>query len=152
MNLVISTGRVGMVVSRNLPDGTPVTSVSVAMNKNWKDKNGQRQEKTTWIRFSFWGKQAEIASQILHKGDLVTITGELTEPSTFQDQNGKWVAALEARGNEIEKLSNKGEHGGEETTTQAPTTTPSTTPATTQAPTTTQPDLTIPVGDNGAPF
>ena len=152
MNLVISTGRVGMVVARNLPDGTPVTSVSVAMNKNWKDKNGQRQEKTTWIRFTFWAKQAEIANQILHKGDLVTITGELTEPSTFQDQNGKWVAALEARGNEIEKLSNKGEHGGEETTTQAPATTPSTTPATTQAPTTTQPDLTIPVGDNGAPF
>ena len=111
MNLMISTGRVGQVVARNLPDGTPVTSVSVAMNKSWKDKQGQRQEKTTWIRFSFWGKQAEIASQILHKGDLVTITGELTEPSTFQDQNGKWVAALEARGNEIEKLSNKGEHG-----------------------------------------
>ena len=33
MNLVISTGRVGMVVARNLPDGTPVTSVSVALNK-----------------------------------------------------------------------------------------------------------------------
>ena len=61
MNLVISTGRVGIVVSRNLPDGTPVTRVSVAMNKYWKDKNGQRQERTTWIRFTFWGKQAEIA-------------------------------------------------------------------------------------------
>ena len=152
MNLVISTGRVGQVTSRNAPDGTPVTGVSVAMNKTWKDKDGKRQERTTWIRWSFWGKPAEIAAQILNTGDLVTITGELTEPSTFQDQNGKWVAALEARGNEIEKLSNKGEHGGEETTTQAPTTTPSTTPATTQAPTTTQPDLTIPVGDNGAPF
>ena len=44
MNLVISTGRVGMVVSRNLPDGTPVTSVSVAMNKNWKDIKKQVEE------------------------------------------------------------------------------------------------------------
>ena len=140
MNLMISTGRVGQVVARNLPDGTPVTSVSVAMNKSWKDKQGQRQEKTTWIRWSFWGKPAEIASQILHKGDLVTITGELTEPSVFQDRDGKWVAALEGRGDEIEKLSNKGEHGDESTTQQAPATT------------TTQPELTIPVGDNGAPF
>jgi single-strand DNA-binding protein len=145
MNLIVSTGRVGMVNIRNLPDGTPVTSVSVAMNKSWKDKQGQRQEKTTWIRFSFWGKQAEIANQILNTGDLVTITGEITEPSVFQDKNGKYVAAIEARGNEIEKLSKKGEHADDATAaTQAP--------ATTQPPTTTQPELTIPVGGNDAPF
>ena len=120
MNLIISTGRVGIVNSRNLPDGTPVTSVSVAMNKSWKDNNGQRQERTTWIRFSFWGKQAEIARTLLNTGDLVTLTGELTEPSTFQNRNGKWVAAIEARGDTIEKLSKKGEHGGENGNGQAP--------------------------------
>jgi len=152
MNLIISTGRVGVVNSRNLPDGTPVASVSVAMNKSWKDNNGQRQERTIWIRFSFWGKQAEIARTLLNTGDLVTLTGELTEPSTFQNRDGKWVAAIEARGDTIEKHSKKGEHGGEDTSTQTPTTTSSTTPATTQTPTTTQPELTIPIGDNGAPF
>ena len=152
MNLLISTGRVGMVVARNLPDGTPVTSVSVAMNKNWKDKNGQRQEKTTWIRFTFWAKQAEIANQILHKGDLVTITGELTEPSVFQDQNGKWVAALEARGNEIEKLSNKGEHGGDNGNGSSNGQGEPQRTANIPAQDTEAEAGTIPMGSNGAPF
>lgn len=110
MNLVIATGRVGIVDSRNTKDGTPVTSVSVAMNERWT-KDGQAVEKTTWIRFTFWRKEAEIARRILNTGDLVTLTGKLEQPSTFQNKQGQWVAALKATGQSIEKLSKKGEHG-----------------------------------------
>jgi len=68
---------------RYLPSGEPVTTFSVATDRAWNDKNGQRQKETTWFRITVFGKQAEIVNQYLSKGRMVLVEGRLRpDPKT----------------------------------------------------------------------
>lgn len=63
--------------TRYLPDGTAVTTVSLATSEKWKDKNGEKQERTEWHRIKFFKKGAEIAGEYLRKGMRIYIEGRL---------------------------------------------------------------------------
>ena len=63
---------------RYLPNGDPVTSFSVATDRGWTDKNGQKQKETTWFRVSVFGKQAENTNTYLSKGKMVLVEGRLS--------------------------------------------------------------------------
>jgi single-strand DNA-binding protein len=62
---------------RYLPSGNAVTNLTLATSDSWKDKQGQKQERTEWHRVSLFGKIAEIAGQYLAKGSKVYIEGRL---------------------------------------------------------------------------
>lgn len=89
---------------RYTPNGVPVTSFSLAVNKRWAGQDGQQQEKTLWFRVTAWRKSAELASQYLSKGRQVLIVGELEEPRTFTDRNGTVRVSLDVTANEIRFL------------------------------------------------
>jgi single-strand DNA-binding protein len=81
---------------RRTPDGTPVTSFSVATNKRWTDGNGTQQERTTWFRVTAWRRLAETCAEYLSKGRQVLVVGELQEPTPWQGKkSGEWRASLE---------------------------------------------------------
>ena len=61
---------------RDLQSGDKLASFSLALSKSWKDKDGNKQEKTTWINCSVFGKQAEIIQKYVKKGDLLYIDAE----------------------------------------------------------------------------
>jgi single-strand DNA-binding protein len=69
---------------RYMPDGTAVTSFSLATNRRWNDRStGQPVDETTWFRVSVWGKRAEVANQYLTKGSKVLVEGRLKpDPQT----------------------------------------------------------------------
>jgi single-strand DNA-binding protein len=68
---------------RYTPNGTPVSSFSVATNEQWTDQEGQLQRRTTWWRVNVWGKQAETVSEYLSKGSQVFIEGRMDpDPAT----------------------------------------------------------------------
>jgi single-strand DNA-binding protein len=92
-----------------LPNGVPVTSFSLAINKSWVDANGQKQEKTLWVRVSAWRKLAEVAAQYLHKGSKILIVGELEPARAYIDREGNPRASLEVTANTIKFLSAKNE-------------------------------------------
>lgn len=71
--------------TRFLPSGDPVCNFSVAVTENWKDKSGERREKTTWYRVSMFGRIAEVAGQYLKKGSQVQIVGRMEERKWEQD-------------------------------------------------------------------
>lgn len=96
---------------RYTPDGTPVTSFSVAIDRRWTDANGQQQQKTTWFRVTAWRKLAETCNQFLSKGQLVLVEGELSEPRTYQSRNGSWRASLDVRAITVKFLSSRAEAG-----------------------------------------
>lgn len=73
---------------RTTPAGQSVTSFSVATNRVWNDKTGNRQEETEYHNVVVWGRQAEIASQFLKKGSVVLIEGRLRTRS-WQDKEGQ---------------------------------------------------------------
>ena len=58
---------------RYTPKGTPSTRFSLAVNRNWTNAEGQRQEETDWFHIEAWGKLGEICQQYLKKGRLIYI-------------------------------------------------------------------------------
>lgn len=73
---------------RTTPGGQSVTSFGVATNRVWRDKKGERQEETEFHNVVAWGRQAEVATQFLKKGALVSIEGRL-RTRTWQDKQGQ---------------------------------------------------------------
>lgn len=62
---------------RSLPSGIKVTSFSLATNRVWKDKEGQKQEGTEYHNIVLFGRQAETSAQYLKKGSSVFIEGRM---------------------------------------------------------------------------
>jgi len=83
-HLIIIVGNVGKDPEmRYTPSGQPVTSFSVATNRQWKDANQQEHKETIWFRVATWGKLAEICNQYVKKGSKVYIEGRLQpDPTT----------------------------------------------------------------------
>lgn len=103
---------------RYMPDGTAVTSFSVATSRRWTDnRSGQAQDETTWFRVSVWRKQAEVANQYLSKGRRVLVEGRLKPdpqtggPRLWTRQDGTMAASFEITAENILFLSPKGEGG-----------------------------------------
>jgi len=59
-----------------MPNGDPVTSMSVSSSREYK-KNGEKVKETTWFKVSVFGGQAEPVNQYLHKGSMVLVEGRL---------------------------------------------------------------------------
>lgn len=59
------------------PSGAAVCNLRMATNQVFKDKSGQRQEKTEWHRVTVWGQQAESCGKYLAKGRSVYVEGRL---------------------------------------------------------------------------
>lgn len=73
---------------KTTPSGQSVTSFSVATNRVWTAKSGNKQEEAEFHNVVVWGKQAEVATQFLVKGSLVFIEGRLRTRS-WQDRQGQ---------------------------------------------------------------
>lgn len=71
---------------RTTTSGQTVASISMATNRFWKDKAGQRQDQTEFHNVVLWGRLAEIAGQYLTKGQETFIEGRLqTRKYTAKD-------------------------------------------------------------------
>lgn len=89
LNKVILVGRVTADPQvRSTPGGQSVTTIGVATNRAWTDKNGQKQEQTEFHNVVIWGRQAEVAGQYLTKGAMVLIEGRL-QTRSWTDKNGQ---------------------------------------------------------------
>ncbi len=88
VNKVILIGNLGKdPETRYMSNGDAVTNITLATTDTWKDKNGEKQEKTEWHRVTFYRKLAEIAGKYLKKGRPVYIEGRL-ETRKWTDKNG----------------------------------------------------------------
>lgn len=89
---------------RNMSNGDAVATVSLATTEKWKDKNGERQEKTEWHRLVFFGKLADIVDKYVHKGSLIYVEGKLTTRKWEKDGVERYTTEINC--NEM-KLLNK---------------------------------------------
>lgn len=72
---------------RHLDGGTVVASFSVATSESFKDKSGNRQEKTEWHNIKCFGKTAEFAEKYIKKGTSLFIEGKI-RTGEYTDRNG----------------------------------------------------------------
>lgn len=89
-------------VVRFTPGGTAVTNLSIASNKTYKDKNGNKQEKVTYVDVTFWGKTGEVIAQYHVKGDPILVMGEIENQSWEKDGQKHYKNVI--RGNEFRFL------------------------------------------------
>ena len=103
---------------RYTPSGQPVTSFSVATNRQYTNNSGETVKETIWFRVSVWGKMAETCNQYLKKGSKVLVEGRLTAdaatggPRIWNAQDGSARASFEVNAQTVRFLSSRGETEG----------------------------------------
>ena len=118
VNKVILIGNLGRdPETRFMPSGDAICNISIATTDTWKDKNGEKQEKTEWHRVAFFGKLAEIAGEYLKKGSQVYVEGRL-QTRKWQDKDGADKYTTEIVANAMQMLGSRqgmggGDRGGE---------------------------------------
>lgn len=90
VNKVILVGNLGAdPEARSLSNGGEVVNLRVATSENWKDRDGNRQERTEWHQVVIWNENlGRVAKNYLKKGSKVYLEGQL-QTRKWQDQNGQ---------------------------------------------------------------
>lgn len=109
INKAILIGRLGKDPEvRYTPDGTMVTNFNLATDEQWKDKNGEKVQKTEWHRIVTFGKLAEICGNYLVKGKLVFIEGRI-QTRSWEDKDGVKRFTTEIVASDMKMLDSKGQ-------------------------------------------
>jgi single-strand DNA-binding protein len=89
VNKVILVGNLGDdPEARSLNNGGEVVNLRVATSENWKDKDGNRQERTEWHRVVIFNENlGRVAKNYLRKGSKVYLEGQI-QTRKWQDQSG----------------------------------------------------------------
>ena len=89
VNKVILLGNLGSDPEvRFMPNGEAVCNFSIATTESWKDKAGEKKEKTDWHNIVMYRKLAEIAGEYLKKGRPVYIEGRI-QTRKWQTKEGQ---------------------------------------------------------------
>jgi len=100
LNKVMIIGHVGRDPEmRYTPSVRPVTTFTVATNRNWNTADGEKHTDTEWFNVVTWGNLAEFCKQHLAKGQLVYIEGRL--------QSRRWEDAENIKHSSIEIVANE---------------------------------------------
>jgi len=113
---------------RFLPDGTPVTNFSVAVNHVWNKPDGSKGERTDWFRVTAWRGLAEVCNQYLTKGRQVLIEAEQIKASAYTNNQGQPAASLEMTAVRVVFLGNGQGQGEAHIDDGAPAVEPEATP------------------------
>lgn len=96
---------------RSTPNGASVCSFSVAVNRTFRDSNGEQKEDVSFIDCSAWGKLGEMINQYAKKGTGVLVSGRLSQHS-WEDKDGKKRSRTEIVVEDFNFTTN-GNRGGE---------------------------------------
>ena len=96
VNKVQLLGRVGNDITlTQFENGGCIANISLATDESYKDKDGNKVEKTEWHKVVARNKTAEILSQYLKKGNEVFISGKLaTRKWTDTEGKDNWVTEV----------------------------------------------------------
>jgi single-strand DNA-binding protein len=112
VNKVILIGNLGRdPETRYTTGGDAVTNLRIATTDVWKDKAGEKQEKTEWHTVVLFGRQAEIAGEYLKKGRPVYIEGRL-QTRKWTDKEGVEKYSTEVVGDRMQLLGSREGAGG----------------------------------------
>jgi len=88
---------------RYTPSGKAICKFGLAINRSYKNQEGNNIEDTLFINISAWGRQAEHCSQFLKKGRRVAVNGELRS-NNWQDRDGNKRVTYEITARSVQFL------------------------------------------------
>jgi len=113
LNKLLLIGNVGGAPEvKTLPSGSVVAEFSIATNREWKDRDGNKQTATEWHNCKAWDKLADVVSQYVVKGMQVYVEGRL-ETRSWEADDGSKRSRTEVRVFELQMLGGR-ESGDEE--------------------------------------
>jgi single-strand DNA-binding protein len=108
LNKILLIGNIGGDPEmRFTPSGIPVTTFTMATNRNVTQPDGSIKKETEWFRITAWRKQAEICNQYLTKGKLVYVEGSL-RTRTWDGKDGQKHTSLEVTADRVLFLDRQG--------------------------------------------
>jgi single-strand DNA-binding protein len=119
VNKVILVGNLGDdPEARSLNNGGEVVNLRVATSESWKDRDGNRQERTEWHRVVIFNENlGKVAKSYLKKGSKVYLEGQI-QTRKWQDQSGadrySTEIVLQRFRGELVLLDSRGGGGGED--------------------------------------
>lgn len=81
--------------TRTTPNGQSVTSFSLAVNRTWRNANGESQESVSYIDCVAWGKPGEIIAQYVSRGRPLLVSGRLEQRSWEDKESGQKRSKVE---------------------------------------------------------
>lgn len=116
VNKVILLGNLGADPElKSTPSGQSVCTLRLATTETYKDKDGNKQQKTEWHRIVVWGAQADNVNRFCKKGKQIYLEGKL-QTRKWQDKEGKDQYTTEIVADNVRFLGGGGanEEGGED--------------------------------------
>ena len=94
---------------RTMQNGDKVANFSLATSETWKDKSGEKKEKTEWSRIVVFGKLAEVVEKYVRKGSKVYVSGKLQTRKYEKDGQEHYTTevVLQGFGGELVLLDGK---------------------------------------------
>ncbi len=114
INRVILIGNVGRTPElKYTPDGRPIASFSLATNRMYKDRAGERRRETEWHRVVSFGRLAEVCGQYLDKGRPIYVEGRL-QTRKWADKDGNTRSKTEVLCDTVQLLGGRrGKNGAQ---------------------------------------
>lgn len=104
MNLVMLMGNLTRDPElRYAPSGDAMCKFSLAINREWKGRDGDRKKDVTFIDVVVWGKQAENITQYLKKGSPCFVEGRI-QTRSWEGQDGKKNRSFEVSADRVQFL------------------------------------------------
>lgn len=109
---------------RYMPDGKAIATLNIATSESFKDRDGNKQEKTEWHRVVFFGRSAEVAGEYLRKGGMAYVEGRL-QTRKWTDKEGQERYTTEIVGDRLQLVGGRkdgGEYQDDQRASSAPQT------------------------------
>ena len=114
VNKAVILGNVGNDPElRFMSNGKAVANFTVATSEQWKDQQGQKQERVEWHRMVAYDKLAEIIGQYVKKGSKLYLEGKL-QTREWTDQQGQKKYTTEIIVSEMQMLDGKQQQGSQQ--------------------------------------
>jgi single-strand DNA-binding protein len=96
---------------RFTPSGLAIASISLAINRKWKDANGELKEEVSFIDCTAFGKTAEVAGQYVKKGNPLHLSGRLKQEQWDDKQTGQKRSKIVVIVDSLQLMGGKREEG-----------------------------------------
>lgn len=91
---------------RKTPNGTSVTDLLIALNREFYNLNGEKQQEVCFVDVVVWGRQAEICVQILQCSSCVLVEGRL-QLDTWYSKEGEKRCKLRVAAERVQFLDGR---------------------------------------------
>jgi single-strand DNA-binding protein len=92
--------------------GTAIANFGMAINNTWTNKDGQKQEESTFVEIEAWERQAEMIGQYFKKGKPILVEGRLKFDQWDDKETGQKRSKLKVRLQSFSFIDSAGSAGG----------------------------------------